>query len=29
MFSAPGFYQGLARGANVLRPTIALPAANS
>jgi hypothetical protein len=29
MFSAPRFYQGLVRGANVPRPTIALPAANS
>jgi hypothetical protein len=29
MFSAPRFYQGLVRRANVPRPTIALPATNS
>jgi hypothetical protein len=29
MFSAPRFYQGLTGGANVPRPTIALPAAAS
>jgi hypothetical protein len=29
MFSAPRFYQGFVDFANVSRPTIALPAANS
>jgi len=29
MFSAPRFYQGFVGCANVSRPTIALPAANS